>query len=56
MLRFYTISFLFWTCSVFAQESKQLTELNQLIDQWHVSAAKADFKQYFDVTANDFVF
>lgn len=56
MLRFYTISFLFWTCSVFAQESKQLTELNQLIDQWHVSAAKADFKQYFDGTANDFVF
>lgn len=56
MLRFYTISFLFWTCSVFAQESKQLTELNQLIDQWHVSAAKSDFKQYFDVTANDFVF
>ena len=30
--------------------------LNQLVDNWHLSATNADFQQYFDVTANDFIF
>jgi hypothetical protein len=30
--------------------------LNDLINQWHVSAAKADFKNYFDVTTDNFIF
>jgi hypothetical protein len=31
-------------------------KLNDLINQWHVSAAKADFKNYFDVTTDNFIF
>jgi hypothetical protein len=31
-------------------------QLNELLNEWHVSAAKADFKKYFEVTAENFVF
>jgi hypothetical protein len=31
-------------------------KLNDIINQWHVSAAKADFKNYFDVTTDNFIF
>lgn len=35
---------------------KDEIKLNDLINQWHVSAAKAEFKNYFDVTSEDFIF
>ena len=35
---------------------KEEAKLNDLINAWHVSAAKADFKKYFEVTAENFVF
>ena len=28
-------------------------QLNELLNEWHVSAAKADFKKYFEVTAEN---
>lgn len=39
-----------------ADDSKNELELNQLIDNWHVSAAKADLNSYFDVTTDNFVY
>jgi ketosteroid isomerase-like protein len=40
--------------NVKAQSSE--VKLNNLIDAWHISAAKADFNSYFNVTTNDFIF
>jgi hypothetical protein len=48
--------FLFSTSFVWSQSSEELLRLNQLVDNWHLSAAKADYQQYFDVTTKDFVF
>ena len=48
--------FLLSTSFVRAQSSKELLRLNQLMDQWHVYAAKADFQQYFHATTEDFIF
>lgn len=31
-------------------------QLNELLDNWHASAASADFKTYFGATTDDFVF
>lgn len=56
MFRFIAIGLLFWTSTVFAQASNNVSRLNQLIDEWHVCAAKADFQQYFNATTEDFVF
>jgi hypothetical protein len=36
---------------VHAQSSR-----DTLVDQWHKAASKADFKNYFDIMTNDFVF
>lgn len=46
--------FLLITCSSFKSDS--VTELNTLIDNWHQSAAKADFNSYFAATTDDFIF
>lgn len=35
---------------------KEEAKLNDLINAWHVSAAKADFNNYFQVTTDNFVF
>lgn len=56
MFRFLALYFFFTISSVFSQSTKDLIELNQLIDTWHTSAAKADFKHYFKATTEDFVF
>ena len=32
------------------------TELNSLIDDWHVAAAQGNFKGYFGVTTEEFIF
>lgn len=34
----------------------QTEELNELINHWHINAAKGNFDAYFDVTNDDFVF
>lgn len=47
--------FLFSTSLLWSQW--ELTfRLNQLVDNWHLSATKADFQQYFTSTTEDFVF
>lgn len=49
------IGFLLWFSNLtFGQKAE--TKLNELVNDWHVSAAKADFKKYFDVTSENFVF
>jgi hypothetical protein len=50
---FFSIFFSF-IISANAQSSE--IELNKLLDAWHISAAKADFNSYFNVTTNDFIF
>jgi hypothetical protein len=44
---------------LFAQISfgqKEEIKLNELIDQWHISAAKAEFQNYFNATSENFIF
>lgn len=52
------ILFLFVVLGSIIQVQAQSSEigLNKLIDSWHISAAKADFTSYFNVTTSDFVF
>ena len=38
------------------QSSETLTSLDKLVNEWHVSAAKANFQEYFNATTNDFIF
>jgi hypothetical protein len=49
---------LFFCSALFAraQFNEPRNTLDQLVNEWHVSAANANFKQYFDVTTKDFVF
>jgi len=35
---------------------KEENKLNELIDQWHINAAKADFQNYFNATSDYFIF
>ena len=37
-------------------KAQNINELNALVDQWHQAAAKADFKAYFEITGDKFVF
>jgi len=46
-------------CSAFlsrAQYHEPRNSLDKLVNEWHVSAAKANFQEYFDATTNDFIF
>lgn len=49
---------LFLLVFVFPIEGKaqNINELNALVNQWHQAAAKADFKAYFEITGEKFVF
>lgn len=49
LLSFYSLSF-------FAQNESQNNDVNQLVDLWHKAASEANFKQYFDVMADDAIF
>lgn len=49
LLNFYSLSF-------FAQNESQNNDVNQLVDLWHKAASEANFKQYFDVMADDAIF
>jgi ketosteroid isomerase-like protein len=42
--------------SLFAQNESQKNDVNQLVDLWHKAASEANFKQYFDVMADDAIF
>jgi hypothetical protein len=50
------ILFIFLNLIGNVQSQSSEVELNNLMDEWHVSAAKADFNRYFNVTTNDFIF
>lgn len=49
LLNFYSLSF-------FAQNESPQNDVNQLVDLWHKAASEANFKQYFDVMADDAIF
>lgn len=36
--------------------TKQYIQLDQLLDNWHVAAAQANFETYFELTSSKFVF
>jgi len=36
--------------------SAQLTELNTIVDQWHLDATNAHFENYFEIMTKNFVF
>ena len=40
----------------FSFGQKDEIKLNELVNQWHISAAKAEFKNYFDATSENFIF
>lgn len=46
--------FLFFSELSFGQSTD--IKLNELMDNWHLSAAKADYQNYFKVTTENFVF
>ena len=49
--------FMFLTSISLAQGMlKDFNSLDQMIDNWHVSAAQANFEAYFSMTTNSFVF
>jgi hypothetical protein len=37
-------------------EQPDTTPLDQLMDNWHLAASKADLKAYFEVVTDDFIF
>lgn len=47
--------FLLFSFLGFSQDANTNT-LNQLLDNWHLAAAQANFEAYFSVTTSDFVF
>ena len=49
----FVISFLL---GFFSFGQKDEIKLNELVNQWHISAAKAEFKNYFDATSENFIF
>ena len=49
LLNFYSLSF-------FAQNESSQNDVNQLVDLWHKAASEANFKQYFDLMADDAIF
>jgi hypothetical protein len=52
-----SLLFLFLFSSPFVWSQWEVTfRLNQLVDNWHFSATKADFEQYFHATTEDFIF
>lgn len=46
----------FYSLSFFAQNESPQNDVNQLVDLWHKAASEANFKQYFDVMADDAIF
>ena len=50
--------YLFFVVSVlFSFTSSEVTnQLNQFVDQWHQSASKANYEDYFEKMSDDFVF
>ncbi len=61
-MRFLFFYLAFWFFQFgFAQVSnpnstKQHVQLDQLLDNWHVAAAQANFETYFELTSTNFVF
>jgi ketosteroid isomerase-like protein len=56
MRKFILFLFVVLVSIIKVQAQSSEVGLNNLIDSWHISAAKADFNGYFNATTADFVF
>jgi hypothetical protein len=55
--RLFKFAFIFLALTGLAQGTqKDFNSLDQMIDNWHISAAQANFEAYFSVTTSNFVF
>ena len=54
MIKFSFLLFMLFSFASFAQ--KEIEPLDKLIDSWHLAATKADFKSYFEITTDNFIF
>lgn len=53
----YLFIFLLFSFSIESSEPPiDLEHMNTLVDHWHLAAAKADFKSYFDLMHDKFIF
>ncbi len=56
-MRIILLSLFFFSAFIARTQSNEtLTSLDKLVNEWHLSAAKANFKEYFNATTNDFIF
>lgn len=45
-----------FSCKPMQPDTNDVSQVNQFLDQWHLAAAKADYKGYFDAFAPDGIF
>jgi len=50
------IIFTFILLFVYHFSSAQLTELDQIVDHWHLNASNANFEDYFEIMTENFIF
>lgn len=56
-MRIILLSLFFFSAFIARTQSNEtLTSLDKLVNEWHLSAAKANFQEYFNATTNDFIF
>ena len=56
LLLFVVISFISEVSLAQSKNTKSISQLDTLIDFWHLQASKAKFDSYFNVTTDDFIF
>ena len=56
LLLFVLISFISEVSLAQSKKTKSVSQLDTLIDFWHLQASKAKFDSYFNVTTDDFIF
>jgi len=56
LLLFVVISFISEVSLAQSKNTKSISQLDSLIDFWHLQASEAKFDSYFNVTTDDFIF
>ena len=56
MNRYFTLVFIALFANQIQGQATDLEKINATLDQWHLSAANADFKGYFDLLSEEAVF
>lgn len=55
-IKFAALLILFILGSFTRDKQKEITQIDQLLDNWHLAAANADFNGYFDKMDESFIF